>query len=495
MKRSFVFYLSGFLTLLLTACSMASSNVKITDIVASSKSKEAVASFRQGLLLADQGDGQKARASFIKAIEQDPKMAIAYVFKASTDFSPKEFTDDLNKAKENLDGAGEWEKIYYDYNMTFLNSDWKKRLELAQKMTTSFPDAARAHVELGNTYLAGNENDKAKESFQKAVELDPKWVGGYAALVNSYLFSEPKDFKKAEENALKAVELAPTSPGVEIALGDCYRAQANLEKARDAYSKAIGLDPNSPVAYYKKGHANSFLGNFDEARQNYMDGAKHDDVKFGYVMNIGNTYLYAGDYKMAMQYLMDECAKMDAAGETKDRTTIAKFNCMDACTNIAMHSGDAAKVKELSAMEGPLNTEITNDVGTQEAKMNQKAGELYWQAMTNAMEGNYDAAKAKAEEIKTTLASINDPNKLNGYEFAMGYTNMKQKNYAEAIGHFEKSNPANSVYNKYWLAMANEAAGNKDKANALYKEVADYNFNEIGYALIRNEVKKKLSTP
>jgi hypothetical protein len=39
--------------------------------------------------------------------------------------------------------------------------------------------------------------------------------------------------------------------------------------------------------------------------------------------------------------------------------------------------------------------------------------------------------------------------------------------------------------------MANEAAGNKDKAALLYKEVASYNFNDIGNALVRAEVKKK----
>jgi hypothetical protein len=45
------------------------------------------------------------------------------------------------------------------------------------------------------------------------------------------------------------------------------------------------------------------------------------------------------------------------------------------------------------------------------------------------------------------------------------------------------------------LAKANEAAGSKDKATAGYKEVAAYNFNDIGNALVRSEVKKKLATP
>jgi tetratricopeptide (TPR) repeat protein len=255
---------------MLAGCSM-SKKEKMTEIPATTQSKEALASFRQGLTFMDQGDGQKARTYFMKAIEQDPKMAIAYIFKSGTDFTNKEFADDMGKAKANLEGVTDWEKWYYDYTATFLNSDWNKRLQITQQIATAFPDAARPQVDLGFTYSNGKDEAKARECFQKAIALDPKWVGGYNALVTSYLFVDPKDPKKSEENALKVVELAPSSPGAEIALGDSYRAQNSLEKARDSYSKAIELDPTLSEAYYKKGHANTFLGNFDEARQNYMD--------------------------------------------------------------------------------------------------------------------------------------------------------------------------------------------------------------------------------
>jgi hypothetical protein len=44
---------------------------------------------------------------------------------------------------------------------------------------------------------------------------------------------------------------------------------------------------------------------------------------------------------------------------------------------------------------------------------------------------------------------------------------------------------------RHWLAKSNEAAGNKDKAEALYKDISMYNFNGIDYALIRNEVMNR----
>ena len=41
--------------------------------------------------------------------------------------------------------------------------------------------------------------------------------------------------------------------------------------------------------------------------------------------------------------------------------------------------------------------------------------------------------------------------------------------------------------------MAYEAAGKEEKALPLFREISVYNFNEIGYALIRNEVKNLLA--
>jgi tetratricopeptide (TPR) repeat protein len=195
-----------------------------------------------------------------------------------------------------------------------------------------------------------------------------------------------------------------------------------------------------------------------------------------------------------MKTLMDNAAKLDASGGSKSKIAGEKLGYFTNCAVICLHNGDAAHLKEVvDMMQGPLD-QIAGDIGSTEAKLTSKSNMLYWQSLTAAAEGKLDDAKAKAEEVKTTLQPINDPTKLQAYETAMGYISMKEKKYPDAIGHFEKANP-NDIYNKYWLAMANEAAGNKDKAIALFKEVAAYNFNDVGNALVRNEVKKKLATP
>ena len=467
---------------------------KITDIPVTSKSKDAIAAFQEGLALADDGSAIKARAAFSHAIEHDSALAIAYLFRGNFVRSNEEFMNDMAMAKKHLDGASDWEKMYYDYQNTFVTNDWNKRLEIAQKIVAAYPDAARAQVDLGSTYDGNNETAKARAAYQKAIDLDPKWAGGYNSLSGSYIFSDPKDPKKGEENALKVVELLPKSSNAEVLLGDCYRAQNDMEKARTAYSKAIELNTDEPTAYYKRGHVNSFLGKYDEARQDYMKGADHDDDNLSAMLNIANTYLYAGDHDMAVQTFMENASKLDGSGASKSKIAGQKLSYYDNCATACLHSGDITELKELvDLMQGPSD-QVAMDIGSPEAKMSEKAAMLYWQAMAAAAEGRLDDAKAKAAEIKTTLEPVKDPTKLQRYEMAMGYINMKEKKYADAVGHFEKGNP-NDIYNKYWLAMANEAAGNKDKANALYKEIAAYNFNDVGNALIRNEVKKKVATP
>ena len=487
----FIFLLVSFLP----ACNNSSSSTattttgtKITEMPATSTSKEAVATFKEGMNLLDMGDAKTARASFTKAIEQDPKFGLAYLMRANIATTAKEFTDDIAKGKANLDSASAWEKMYADYLATNLTADRNKGIELAQKMASDNPDAARAQAELANAYNGNNQFDKAREAYEKAIKLNPEWVGGYNGLTASYLFFEPKDLKKAEDNALKTVSMAPKSPGAQILLGDVYRAKNDFAKAKDAYTKAVELNKDAPEAYYKLGHSNIYLGNMEEARKNYADGGMHDVSKIGSVINTSYTYLYAGDQSAAVKYLMNQMntAAPDASQKNGILNTIA---------SIAIHTGDGATLKQVVPMIKETSAQLTKDLGnTSEAQVLATADSLHWQAMIAMADGKYEEAKAKEEAMKAALATIKDDRKLEGYYADMGMISMKEKKYADAVTDFGKAD-LNLIYNKYLLAKANEAAGNKDKATALYKEVAAYNFNDVGNALVRTEVRKKLSMP
>lgn len=468
-----------------------STTTKVVDLPVTTKSTEAMVSFQQGMAELDLGDVKNARMAFSKAIEQDPAMGIAYLYRANTSSSSKEYADDVNAGKATLDSASNWEKLYADYLSTNLAGDRTKGLEILQKIAAEYPDAARAQNDLANGYTGNNQFDKARELNQKAIQLNPNWVGGYASLANSYMFNEPKDLKKAEENSLKMVELAPKSSGAQITLGDCYRAQNDFAKAKAAYASAVALNPEAPEAYYKEGHANIYLGNYDDARKNYTDAGKYDVTKSGSIINTAYSYLFQNNTAAALSGLMNAAMKTDTGAISKSNNE--KYSYLTTAASVAVHKGDAAALKKLVSMILPLGEQLTNDLGTPEAKIFVKADRLNWETLLAYTEGNYDLAMAKADSMKMAYDPIKDDRKLEGYHYDMGLISMKQKKYADAVTHFEKSDP-NNIYNKYWLAKANEAAGNKDKATSLYKEVAAYNFNDVGNALVREEVKKKIAT-
>lgn len=179
----------------------------------SSSSNEALTSLQEGIKFYDLNENKKAHGYFEKAIQQDPKLTMGYLLLADQANSPGEFVKYLDKAKENLANASDWEKMYYAYDETFLSDDLNKRLDAAQKIVAKFPDVPRAYLMLGNAYAETNDFAHARLNYQKSIATDPKWTGGYYALSNSFLFQDPKNFKQAEANAAKLTELAPESSG------------------------------------------------------------------------------------------------------------------------------------------------------------------------------------------------------------------------------------------------------------------------------------------
>jgi len=150
-------------------------------------------------------------------------------------------------------------------------------------------------------------------------------------------------------------------------------------------------------------------------------------------------------------------------------------------------------LKEVVELMKPLSTQIGEDVGSNAARMNQEAFRHYWDAMASATAGDYEGAVAKEEMIKTTLESSNDINKLRPYHRVHAYVNYQQGNYEKALEHMAELDVDN-VYDKYWMAKGQKMAGNEEKAMEMFKEISTYNFNSVGFALIRNEVNEMLAT-
>ena len=462
------------------------------ELPVSTESKEAMAALVSGLEALDLGQNRIARDQFDKALELDPNFVSAQMYRTFSSASWKDFGDNRQKLLAMKDKANEAEKMQIDQLEANINSDMTKVLEIDKVLVEKYPNSARALANLAGTYQGLDKTQKARETYKKALEVNPEFVNAMNGLGNSYMFLAPKDFTKAEKYMSKVVELHPENSRAHINLGDCYRAQKDLEKALTSYLKAAELNPKDDVAFSKAGHANTFLGNFDDARKNYQDSRAVSEFAVGSYNFEALTHLYEGDAKKTLAFFSDFANKVQTMDVPETIKTSTMMGCANSCATIAMHLGDAELLKEQVARMKPLSDKLVADVDSESIARNQKVNLLQWDAFASAVEGNFADAAAKAEEIKIIVEPLNDPFKLRPFDQIHAYVNFKQGNYDEALQYMSKLDQDN-VYNKYWIAKANHKAGNKDKAMALFQEIADYNFNDVGYALVRNEVKEILA--
>lgn len=458
------------------------------EIPVSTSSEEALQNFNEGLALFDEGNGQKARPLFDKALELDPNFVSAQMYRAFSANSAKDFGDQRDKFLAMRNNANEAESIMMDYVEAGMADDDLKELEVMKQLAEKYPKSARAQVYLANAFEGIDEFEKGRAHYEKALELDNEHLPALSALGVSYMFFKPMDFQKAEEYMAKAVELAPTSARKHIDLGDAYRAQNNLEKALESYLKASELDPEDPITFSKAGHANSFLGNFEAARKNYQDARAVSEFGTGSFNFEGFTYLYEeGNYMKALEFFKEVDASVDDMDIPESNKTGTKANCHFNSAMIARHFDDVESLKSIIETWKPLTTKIAEDIDSEAARLNQKANMIYWEAVAMAMDGDHEGAVAKSDEIKSTLETINDPHKLRGYHRLHAQINYAKENYEKALEHMAELDETN-VYDKFWMAKAHMATGNTDEAMEMFKELSTYNFNSVGYALIRNEV-------
>ena len=97
-------------------------------------------------------------------------------------------------------------------------------------------------------------NEKGRQMFEKAIELDPKYAHAYADLGSSYLLDwtsqwthDPHTLDRALQLEQQAIALDDSLPFAHMILGETYVFKKQYDQATAEAERAIALDPNSAV--------------------------------------------------------------------------------------------------------------------------------------------------------------------------------------------------------------------------------------------------------
>ncbi|MCZ6824661.1 MAG: tetratricopeptide repeat protein [Gemmatimonadetes bacterium] len=470
----------------------ALASAEIAEIPVTTANEAAIVDFLAGQEMADVGRNQEANELFRSAVENDPTFAFGYLNIAYTGTSADEFNSNVELAMENIASASDGERLLIEIGAAFIDNDTDEALALAKQLVGAYPNSPRAWLNLGGVLVGRQENESAREAFMKALELDSSMYAAHASLAGSYLFGDPKDFVQAKAHAEHATTLLPEeAKGYEL-LGDTYRAMGELETARASYSSALEKDPSLSVAALKKGHINSFLGNYDEARADYelgVAGATAENKGF-YAVYGAFVAVHAGAPGEAIAELVGIADAAEALGIRDDQVISVQMFALTNAAQIAIYHELFEAAKEILAAREAIqqaNIELVEDPTFTRL---QQANKLFWQARLALKMGDFETAGARAGEQEALLEPDGNPLRFQGYHQLLGMIALEQGNDEEAIAHLSEAN-LNDVFVTYLMAVAQEGAGNTEEATKLFTQVADNNFNSVGYALVRRDAVKK----
>jgi tetratricopeptide (TPR) repeat protein len=125
--------------------------------------------------------------------------------------------------------------------------------ELNEKLLAKFPQTARGHQALGQSYYSAKMFLEAEGEYQKAIALRPDLPGLHLELGEIYAASS--QWTQAEEQFRSEAKAQPGSAEVAYRLGDALLQEGKMKEAAEELRRSDSLRPDMPETLYALGRA------------------------------------------------------------------------------------------------------------------------------------------------------------------------------------------------------------------------------------------------
>ena len=153
---------------------------------------------------------------------------------------------------------------------------------------------------------------KARDMYERAIELDPDFASAYLGLAQNHLWSfffgwtvrPDAALTMAEQMAQKALSIDETRARGHGLLAFVYSARRAHDSAIAAAERALELNPNDPANRIIHGDVMLYASRIDEAIESLELALRFDPhMKPGYIMDLGMAYYLKGRYDDAVRVL------------------------------------------------------------------------------------------------------------------------------------------------------------------------------------------------
>ena len=153
-----------------------------------------------------------------------------------------------------------------------MQGKWDEAQTQYEDMLAKNPDEPGIHYLLGRLLLSKPQGDeaaiqKAKQEFEKELQIDPKNAG--AEFILGEMAKQASQCEEAIPHFTRATQLDPTFGDAYMSLGFCLVTLKQWEPAIPPLQMAARLEPGNPSAHYNLALAYSRAGKRDEAEKEF----------------------------------------------------------------------------------------------------------------------------------------------------------------------------------------------------------------------------------
>ena len=368
----------------------------------------------------------------------------------------------------------------------------KLRGELGESLTTvqefdvPIAQATTSSLEALKAYSLGRKAKKEKGSAteydQRAIELDPNFALGYAAVGEDY--SDIGELGRAKEYYTRAFQLRDRASEREMLAitADYYlNVTGELDKAVQTYQEEIESYPREPAGYFNLGSVYGDQGHYDKAEQVARQGLRLRPDSIDAYDNLSN-------YALALQRF-DETRKIIHEAQARKFDDAFFHNALYAVAFLTADSAAMAEEQEwyadkpdyesaglalasdTEAYVGHLSKarDLTSSAVDSAVRADNKENGAIWQAIAAQREAAYgnttQARHSAVEALKLAPASLGAEAEA-AFAFAMAGDAARARSLAKDLGeHF----PLDTQIQSLWLPAIDGqlAVGSKNPAVAL----------------------------
>lgn len=203
----------------------------------------------------------------------------------------RELEEERNRLQAELD---ELKRKYESANSESERQEIRAQVKLNDEAFT-----ASQYYEAGNRALNDRNNPEAISNYNKAIELNPRYVDAYHN--RGVAHERMKDFDLALNDYLTATSIDPNYSLSYIGRGNMYLKQDQFNLALESFNRALELYPDYAPAYHSRGVCYERQGQIDLALAEYIRAVSFDPNYVVSYLGQGNMYFRKQDYRKAIE--------------------------------------------------------------------------------------------------------------------------------------------------------------------------------------------------